>query len=129
MILLYTFFSVISFAHYKEYMICLIPFSKFSDVLHAFTCARTIVNLWSISLGVKIFHPFPCFSFIGNIPLLKALTINSQPWQRLFTLSKLFLFLSLSYFVLGLDFLLNYFQFLNILVWFISASCILILPV
>ena len=44
MILLYT-FLVICFAGYKEYIICLISFSKFSDVLPAFTCARTIGNL------------------------------------------------------------------------------------
>ena len=43
-ILLYT-FLVISFARYKEYMICLISFSKFLDVLPAFTCARAIGNL------------------------------------------------------------------------------------
>ena len=44
MLLLYT-FLVISFARYKEYMICLISFSKFSDVLPGFTCARAIGNL------------------------------------------------------------------------------------
>ena len=43
-ILLYT-FLVISFARYKEYMICLISFSKFSVVLPAFTCARATDNL------------------------------------------------------------------------------------
>ena len=52
-ILLYT-FLVISFARYKEYMICLISFSKFSDVLIDFTCARAIGNLWSICLGLNI---------------------------------------------------------------------------
>ena len=53
MILLYT-FSVISFARYKGCVICLISFSKFSDVLPAFTCARAIVYFWSICLGVNI---------------------------------------------------------------------------
>ena len=43
-ILMYT-FLVISFAQYKEYIICLISISKFSDVLPAFTCARAIGNL------------------------------------------------------------------------------------
>ena len=43
-ILLYT-FLVISFARNKEYIICLIWFSKFSDVLPAFTCASAIGNL------------------------------------------------------------------------------------
>ena len=43
-IMLYT-FLVISFAQYKEYVICLISCNKFSDVLPAFTCARAIGNL------------------------------------------------------------------------------------
>ena len=41
-------FLVISFAQYKEYIICLILFSKFPNVLPAFTSARTVANLWSI---------------------------------------------------------------------------------
>ena len=49
-ILLYT-FLVISFARYKEYKIYLVLFSKFSDVLPAFTCASPIGNLCSICLG------------------------------------------------------------------------------
>ena len=36
---------MISFARYKECMICLISFSKFSDVLPAFTCVRAIGSL------------------------------------------------------------------------------------
>ena len=36
---------MISFAQYQEYMICLISFSKFSDLLPAFTYARAIGNL------------------------------------------------------------------------------------
>ena len=47
-------FLVISFARYKEYTICLISFSNFSDVLPAFTCASAIGNLWSIFLGLNI---------------------------------------------------------------------------
>ena len=43
-ILLYN-FLVIFFSRCKEYEISLIPFSKFSDVLPAFTCARAIANL------------------------------------------------------------------------------------
>ena len=42
-ILLYT-FLVICFAGYIEYIICLILFSKFSDILLAFTCASAIGN-------------------------------------------------------------------------------------
>ena len=40
-------------------MINLISLSEFSDVLHAFTCARGIGNLWSICLGVNIFSTVP----------------------------------------------------------------------
>ena len=58
-------------------MICLISFGKFSDVLPAFTCARTIGNLESICLGVNIFNPFPWDGFNGNIPLFKVLRVNS----------------------------------------------------
>ena len=44
MLLLYT-FSVISFTRYKEYMICIISFHSFSDVLPAFTCTSAIGHL------------------------------------------------------------------------------------
>ena len=44
MMLLYT-FLVIYFARCKEYMICLISFNKFSDVLPAFTCRSATGNL------------------------------------------------------------------------------------
>ena len=60
-ILLYT-FLVISFAQYKEYMICLSLFSKFLDVLIAFTCARAVGNLWSICLEATILRPLPYFA-------------------------------------------------------------------
>ena len=43
-ILLHT-FLVISFVQCKAFMICLISFSKFSDVLPAFTFASAIGNL------------------------------------------------------------------------------------
>ena len=58
--LLYT-FLVISFDWYKEYIICLISFCKFSEVLPAFTYPRAIGNLWSICLGVNILRPSPYF--------------------------------------------------------------------
>ena len=35
----------ICFAHYKESVMCLILFSKLSDVLLAFTCGSAICNL------------------------------------------------------------------------------------
>ena len=69
-------FLVVSFAWYKEYMISLISFSKFFDVLPAFTWTRVIGNLWSVFLGVNIFNPFSCV-FIGNISFLKTFRINS----------------------------------------------------
>ena len=43
-ILLYTFYGI-SYDRYKKYIICLILFSKFSEVSSAFTCARAIDNL------------------------------------------------------------------------------------
>ena len=69
-------------------MSCPISFSKFSDVLPTFTCARAIVILWSFCLGVNNLSrgrskdegcPLPCVDFIGNILLLKTLRINSRP--------------------------------------------------
>ena len=84
-ILLYT-FLVISFAWYKKYMICLILFNMFSDVLPTFTCASAVGNLWSFCLGVNILRPIPFVCFIRNIPLLKALRINPHgkrtSWRR-----------------------------------------------
>ena len=47
-------FLVISFVSYKEDIVCLISFGKFSAVFPAFTCARDIGNLWSICLGINI---------------------------------------------------------------------------
>ena len=54
-ILLHTFLAIF-FAHYKEYMICLILFSKFSDVLPTFTYASAIGNIWNICSGVNILN-------------------------------------------------------------------------
>ena len=54
--LLYT-FLVISFARCKEYMICLISFRKFPEVLPAFTCAKAIGNIQNICLEVSILSP------------------------------------------------------------------------
>ena len=50
-------------------MICLISFSKFSDVFHAFTCASAIGNLSEICLGVNvlIFLLFCYLDFFNNI--------------------------------------------------------------
>ena len=69
-------FLVISFARYKEYMIYLIAFSNFSDVLPAFACAIANGNLWSICLQVNILGPLPCVDLIGNISLLKELRVS-----------------------------------------------------
>ena len=79
--LLFT-FLVISFSQYKKSMVCLISFSKFSDVLPAFTCTRAIGNVWSICLGVNILSHLPCLDFIGSIPLLKALRVNFRSSQK-----------------------------------------------
>ena len=65
-------FLVTSFSRYKEYMICLISFNKFSDVLPAFTCASATGNLWIISLRVNILIalPFHCLGFFHEFWLL-----------------------------------------------------------
>ena len=42
-------------------MICLISFSKCSDVLPGFNCARANRNLWSIFVGANILRPSPYF--------------------------------------------------------------------
>ena len=76
--LLYT-FLVISLTRYKEYMICLISLSKFSEVLPAFNCGRAIGNLSVICLGVNTLNIFLFIAFIGNFPLFKALRINFRP--------------------------------------------------
>ena len=68
---------IYSFARYKENVIWRISFGKFSDVLPAFTCAKAIVNLQSICLGVNVVNPFPCIGFNGDIPFLKPLAVNS----------------------------------------------------
>ena len=62
-IILFYIFLVISFSRYKIYIIFLVSFSKFSDVLPAFTYSSAIGNLWSIGLVVNIFNPFPSFFY------------------------------------------------------------------
>ena len=59
-LLLYT-FLVNSFARYKKCMICLISFSKLSDVLPAFF-VQELLTMLHICLGVNILSPFPCFA-------------------------------------------------------------------
>ena len=87
-ICLFSFFNNL-FARYKEYMTFPFSWSKFSDVLPAFTRAGAIGNLWSICLRVNVFSrvrlkildtrarskgpPSPFIVFIGYISLLKAL--------------------------------------------------------
>ena len=108
-ILLYTYFFSNLFARYKEYISCLISFSKFSDVLLAFTCARAIGNLWSICLGVTILKlkwsetlsekPVHLI-LIGNNLLSKAVRTLSLPPKKIIS------FLRTSFFlVFSLDFL------------------------
>ena len=67
---------VIYFSQYKEHIIYLISFRKFSDVLPAFTCARVISNLWSICLEVKIFFPSPYFSLCLDWDPIKEYSSN-----------------------------------------------------
>ena len=60
-------------------MIDLISFSKFMEVSPAFTCAKGVGNVWSICLEINILITSPFVAFVGNIPLLKALRVNSWP--------------------------------------------------
>ena len=90
-------FFVISFAQHKEYITCLISFSKFPDVLPVFTRASATGNYWSICSGLNILRfewsetlglktlatqskilviTFPCF---GKITLSKALRTFCLP--------------------------------------------------
>ena len=73
---LYT-FLVISFSRYKECIICLISFSKFSDELPAFTCARAINNFWSISSGLDSFSPSTYFSLFLALDAIKEYSLNN----------------------------------------------------
>ena len=73
LILLYT-FLVIYFSRYKEYIIFLISFSKFLDVLRVLTCAKAIYNRSSICLRVSILRPSPLTAFI-------LATIIIEPWS------------------------------------------------
>ena len=101
------YFLVISFASYKEYVIWLISFSKFSDVLPVFTCASAIDNLWNICLGLIILSP----SLFVNIQLMKSLRVNSRPSTRAVALSKVSRFLTLPSFVFGSNRLFWYYQY------------------
>ena len=68
-------FLVISFARYNEYMIFLISFTKFSDVLPAFTCASAIGNLRSIYLGIKILR-LELFKTLSKKPVDSIFIVN-----------------------------------------------------
>ena len=57
-------------------MICLISHSKFPDVLTAFTCARAINNLRSISLGVGVLRLFPNFALYLSFALFLIILKN-----------------------------------------------------
>ena len=116
-ILLYT-FSVICFAWHKECIIRLISFSKFSDVLPTFTCAKAIGNLWSICVGLNslsclwsdtvesktlatwseiLISPFSCF-LNENISLSKALWIFWHPLGSIIVFLKVSTFFSFNCF-------------------------------
>ena len=77
-------FLVIPFARYKKYMICLILFSKFSDVFPAFTWASAIGNSWSIFLVVNILirlaksegRPLPFYCLLKSWIFLIIFTIS-----------------------------------------------------
>ena len=96
-VLLYI-FLIISFARYKEYMICLISFSTFSIILPAFTCAGAIDNL--LCLGVSILSYLWLKILRLEIVRSQTLKILQQSLNNLKTFS------------CGLIFLLHFFAFL-----------------
>ena len=106
-ILLYT-FLVIFFAWYKEYIICLISFSKFAYVLRASTWASAIGNLWSICLGVNVLSYVPKSKGQNLLILLKIFHYWKNP-ELIPDLHKehLHYFFFLVFFSFGLVLLLN----------------------
>ena len=66
-------------AHYNKYTICLISFSKLSDLLPAFPCASVVGNVWSIYLTINILILFLWADFNRNITLLIELSATSAP--------------------------------------------------
>ena len=68
-------------------MIWQVLFSKYSDVLPAFTCAPAIVKIWSIYLGVNSLrglaksegYPLIFDDFNEKIIFLWALRVHSWP--------------------------------------------------
>ena len=81
--LLYTFLKIY-FAQYKEYIICLISFSKFSDVLPVFTCASAIGILWSICLGLNILR----FEWSETLSLVRSETLRLKTLAMVATSEK-----------------------------------------
>ena len=67
--LLYT-FLVIYFSQYKKYIIWMISFSKFSDVLLGFTYSSAISNFWRFCLSVSILSRFPITQLHWRFKLL-----------------------------------------------------------
>ena len=64
LIILFYNLSVVAFAQYRKYLIFLISFRKFSDVLSAFTYASAIVNFLIGYWGIKVLSPFPSVTFL-----------------------------------------------------------------
>ena len=130
------YFLVISFAQYKEYMICLISVSKFLDVLAAFTCARANGNIWCNCLGLNIFKRasmsggrlFACVSFYWKYSISESIKNYFSTFiKSIYTFISIFLFLPSALF--GLNLSLKSIIFSNKLVWSISVLFILILSV
>ena len=81
---------VISFAWYKEYIICLVSFSKFSDMPPAFTCARAVGNLRSICLGVDTlirarYETIATRAKSEGCPLLFCFLLKSRSFSTILT--------------------------------------------
>ena len=89
-ILLYTVLLILR-SWYKEYIICLILFSTFSDVSPGFTWTTTIANLWSICFGVKILSPSPWINlYLASETIEDWSQLCRDSWSNLIISNTLF---------------------------------------
>ena len=123
----------------------MISFSKFSDVLRAFTCARAIGNLWSIWLGGNILSclwsvtlrsdtlatrskilviPFPYFLF-GNIWVSKASRTICLPLKSMIGFLRVSIFF-LFWLILLVLYILKKYQYHVLILFIVQVHDIMI---
>ena len=131
MILFYTFLVISSF-RYKEYIIFLISFSKFSDLLPAFTCASGIGNLWSncfvvnilICLHSEILTTQATRGKSKGIPLPFCCLLKSRIFPTISTISFWFSFSGIFFILISFFYWINVslicFTISSFIVWLLS---------